>query len=208
MDTRQNPWDDDYLRRGRLWCGRSVSLPGLSRSSRILELGCGNGKTAGSFGERGFSVTAVDFSPHAASLCRNTCPDPEAVGIIIADTRQTPFCNESFDAVIASHITAHLNQDGRRKLAGEVSRLLVPGGIMYFCDFSTMDFRYGRGQETEAGSFVRKNGIVTHYFTREEVLTLFTGLTVQSLVQHQWEMRVRGTVFPRAEIVAEFKKTA
>jgi hypothetical protein len=38
------------------------------------------------------------------------------------------------------------------------------------------------------------------------VLTLFTGLAVQSLVQHRWEMRVRGMVLSRAEIVAEFKK--
>jgi hypothetical protein len=55
---------------------------------------------------------------------------------------------------------------------------------------------------------MRKNGIVTHYFTEVEVLTLFSGLAVQSCVQHRWEMRVRGMVFTRAEIVAEFKKTA
>jgi hypothetical protein len=37
---------------------------------------------------------------------------------------------------------------------------------------------------------------------------LFLRLTVTSLVQHRWEMRVRGTVFPRAEIVAEFSRPA
>jgi len=78
---------------------------------------------------------------------------------------------------------------------------------MYFRDFSTGDFRYGRGRETETGTFTRKNGIATHYFTDSEVLTLFSGLTVLSCVQHRWEMRIRGTVFSRAEIVAEFKKT-
>jgi hypothetical protein len=55
---------------------------------------------------------------------------------------------------------------------------------------------------------MRKNGIVTHYFTEVEVLTLFSGLAVQSFIQHRWEMRVRGTVFSRAEIVVEFKKSA
>lgn len=208
MNTGQNAWDDDYLRRGRLWCGRSPPLPGLPHSSRILELGCGDGKTVGSLMRRGFSVTAVDFSPSAASLCQKTCSDPDLVRIVIADTRQTPFCNESFDVIIVSHITAHLDHDGRRKLAGEVFRLLIPGGMMYFCDFSTGDFRYGRGQETEAGTFTRKNGIASHYFTREEVLALFTGLTVQSLVQQRWEMRVRGIGLPRSEIVAEFIKPA
>jgi hypothetical protein len=62
--------------------------------------------------------------------------------------------------------------------------------------------------ETETGTFTRKNGIATHYFTNDEVLNLFTGLAVQSLEQHQWDMHVRGEVFPRAEIVAEYKKPA
>lgn len=208
MHSDRNPWEDAYLRRGRLWCGRSISLSGLPHSSRILELGCGDGKTTGSLVRNGFTVTAVDFSPAAVSLCRNTCPDPDRATLLIADTKKTPFCTASFDVIIASHITAHLNGDGRRNLAGEVFRLLVPGGILYFRDFSTTDFRYGRGLETEAGTFTRKNGIATHYFTREEVLTLFHHLAVRSLVEHRWEMRVRGIVLPRAEIAAEFIKPA
>lgn len=208
MNSGQNPWDDDYLRRGRLWGGRSTSLHGLPYSSRILELGCGDGKTTGSLVRNGFCVTAVDFSPAAVSLCRNTCPDPDHATLLIADIRKTPFCTASFDVIIASHITAHLNDNGRQKLAVEVFRLLVPGGILYFRDFSTKDFRYGHGLETEARTFARKNGIATHYFTREEVLTLFPHLSVQSLAEHRWEMRVRGVVLPRAEIVAEFKKPA
>jgi SAM-dependent methyltransferase len=139
-------------------------------------------------------------------LCRKNCTNVDRVRILIADIRQTPFRNESFDGIMASHILGHLTHAERRQLAAEVLLLLAPGGCLYFRDFSTKDFRYGRGVETEAGTFTRKNGIATHYFTDDEVLTLFTGLSVRSLVQHQWEMRVSGMVLPRAEIVAEFKK--
>jgi SAM-dependent methyltransferase len=207
MNTRHNPWDDDYLRRGRLWGGSAGSLPRLPHSSRILELGCGNGKTVSALVGGGCCVTAVDFSPHAAFLCRHTCADPDQARILIADIRKTPFRNNSFDAVIASHITGHLSVDGRRHMASEVLRLLAPGGTLYFLDFSTGDFRYGRGKETEPGTFLRKNGIATHYFTDDELPTLFAGLAVRLLIQHRWAMRVRGTVLPRAEIVAEFKKS-
>lgn len=208
MNTSQNSWNNDYQRRGRLWGGNAAPLPKIPRSSRILELGCGDGKTAASLVLAGFSVTAVDFSSHAASLCRNICTDPDRVRILIADVRNTPFRNESFDIVIASHITGHLSLSGRRHLASEVLRILAPAGMLCFRDFSTEDFRYRRGKETETGTFMRKNGIVTHYFTEVEVLTLFSGLAVQSFIQHRWEMRVRGTVFSRAEIVVEFKKSA
>jgi SAM-dependent methyltransferase len=208
MNTGKNPWDEDYRRRGRLWGGSASFLPRLAGSFRMLELGCGDGKTTASLVLAGCSVTAIDCSPHAVSLCRNTCRDPDRVGILIADSRKTPFRNESFDGIIASHIAGHLTCAGRRELAGEVLRLLAPGGTLWFCDFSTGDFRCGCGTETEPGTFMRRNGIFTHYFTDDEVLTLFSGLAVRSLVQHRWEMRVRGTVFPRAEIAAECKKSA
>jgi MPBQ/MSBQ methyltransferase len=207
MNTSRNSWDNDYQRRGRLWGGGASLLPRLPCSLRILELGCGDGKTTASLVQAGCPVTAMDFSSHAASLCRNTCTDPDQVSILIADATRTPFCNESFDIVIAAHITGHLSLSGRRYLAAEVLRILACSGTMYFRDFSTGDFRYGRGKETEPGTFMRKNGIATHYFTDDEVLNLFSGLAVQSCKQHRWEMRVRGTNFSRAEIVAEFKKT-
>ena len=208
MNASRNSWDNDYQRRGRLWGGSASLLPRLPCSLRILELGCGNGKNVAPLVQAGCFVTAIDFSPHAASLCRNTCTDPDRVNILIADARRTPFCNESFDIIIASHIIGHLSLSGRRPLASEVLRILAFSGTIYFRDFSTGDFRYGRGEETETGTFTRKNGIATHYFTENEVLTLFSGLAVQSCVQHRWEMRVRCMVFTRAEIVAEFKKTA
>jgi SAM-dependent methyltransferase len=206
MAAEQNPWDDDYRRRGRLWGGSAPTLPRLSRSSRILELGCGDGKAISLLEKDSCSVTAIDISPHAAALCRNSCSDPDRTRVLIADVRKTPFYKGSFDVVNASHVTGHLSLEGRRQLAGEVCRLLSPGGTLYFRDFSIEDFRFGRGRQTEDGSFTRKNGISTHYFTGDEVMALFSRLTVTSLVQHRWEMRVKGSVYPRAEIVAEFAR--
>jgi cyclopropane fatty-acyl-phospholipid synthase-like methyltransferase len=208
MTPVQNPWDEDYHRRGQLWGGSASFIPGLFPSSRILELGCGNGKTVSSLVQAGCSVTAIDSSSHAAMLCRNTCTDPDYAMILVADSRTTPFRNESFDVIIASHITSHLSLAGRSQLAGEVRRLTPPGGTIHFRDFSTRDFRYGRGEEIEPGTFMRKTGISTHYFSDDEVLALFSGLTIISMEHHHWEMRIRGMVFPRVEIIAEFKKPA
>lgn len=208
MISGKNPWDDDYRRRGRLWGGSAPALPRVPRPLRILELGCGDGKTVSSLVQAGYTVTAVDNSPHAALLCRNISTEPDQVRVLVADVRKTPFYNESFDCINASHVTGHLSGEGRRQLAGEVLRLLTPGGTMYFRDFSVEDFRCGQGEQTETGTFMKKNGISTHYFTEDEVRALFSGLAVTSLGQHRWEMRVRGTVYSRAEIITELKKPA
>jgi SAM-dependent methyltransferase len=206
MTGTGNPWDEDYRRRGRLYGGSAPPLPRLPVSSRILELGCGDGKTVSSLVRKDYSVTAIDSSSPAVSLCRHVCTDPDRLRLLVADGTQTPLKNESFDVVVASHITGHLPGSMRRNLAGEVFRLLVPGGMLYFRDFSVKDFRYGRGEETELGTFTRRNDISTHYFTIEEISALFSGFVVRSLVHHSWAMRIRGTGFHRDELVAELVK--
>jgi SAM-dependent methyltransferase len=203
----KNPWDKDYQQRGPLWGGSASSLPSVPDRARILELGCGNGKTILPLVQGGFRVNALDFSRNAALLCRRACPDPDQASVIVADARQVPFRSGSFDVIIATHLAGHLDIRGRDQFSREVFRLLAPGGMLWFRDFSTADFRYGHGEETEPGTFLRKNGIATHYFRDTEVGDLFAGLGVRSLATDRWELRIRGRTYPRAEIVAELLKS-
>jgi SAM-dependent methyltransferase len=206
MTGTVSPWDKDYVCRGRLYGGSAPPLPGMPASARLLEIGCGDGKTVSQLVQKGFPVTALDRSPPAVSLCRRVCTDPDRLRLVVADGTQAPFRSGSFDAVIAFHVTGHLPEGRRRKLAAEIQRLLVPGGTFYFRDFSVRDFRYGKGGVTEPDTFIRKNGIITHYFTGTEICSLFTGLVVRRLEHHAWEMRIRGRAFLRDELVAEFQK--
>jgi len=202
MDTR-DAWENEYRRRGRLW-GGAPQVPALPPDARILELGCGDGRTAALLARAGHAVTAIDFSSDAARLCRNRCKSSGRAEVLAADCRLLPFRDRSFDAIIAFHVTGHLPEDGRRLLAGGIARLLAPGGTLYFREFSRGDFRYGRGTQAERGTFVRNNGIATHYFDAGEVRDLFSCLLLRSLDEHRREMRIRGENYPRAEIVAEF----
>jgi len=206
MEKGTDPWDADYRQRGRLWGGSPPPLPLLPQSCRVLELGCGDGRTVSALVQAGCPVTAIDSSVCAAALCRNACTDRGHAEILAASTLATPFRSGSFDTIMASHIAGHLPDPDRAGLAHEVFRLLVPGGRLYFRDFSVNDFRYGQGTEIGSGTFLRKTGIATHYFTADEVRNLFPALVLLSLKEHQWEMRIRGIVHPRAEIVAEYEK--
>ncbi len=199
-------WEEDYIRRGILWSGRIHDLPELPSGSRILELGCGNGKTVSAMIQRGWDVTAIDFSSRAVALCRQVITNPRHGHVIIADARWSPFRNAMFDAVFAVHIIAHLPAPDRRWIAGEVIRLLRPGGILFFCEFSTDDFRFGKGDETEEATFLRGTNIITHYFSEQEVVGLFSCLTPVSVRTCRWPMRVRGIDLVRSEITAVFTR--
>jgi len=206
MELLTNAWETDYSKRGLLWGGITNDLPELPLGSSVLELGCGNGKTLSAMIQRGWDVTAVDFSPRAVSLSKKRFKTTSSCEFIVADVRHSLFKKNSFDGIFAIHIFGHLQKHDRELIPSVLAYNLKPGGILFFSDFSTDDFRCGSGDEMETLTFQRGPGIITHYFSQKEVIDLFSGLTPLSVKTHQWPMRVRGKNLIRSEIKAIFTK--
>jgi len=199
-------WEEDYTRRGMLWGGGTHDLPDLPLRSRVLELGSGNGKTLRAMIQRGWDLTAIDFSPRAVTMSREVIRGASHGHVMVADARFPPFLNDSFDAVFAWHVIGHMYEPDREQIASALQLILIPGGILIFSDFSTTDLRFGKGDETEAATFRRGPGIITHYFNRDEVINLFSKLTPVSISIHQWPMQVLGSILVRSEIHAIFTR--
>jgi SAM-dependent methyltransferase len=195
-------WDKDYASRGRLWGGAVKGLPDLAQGLTILELGCGDGKTLSAL-PGGGRMVALDISPRALQLAHHLRPD---ACFILADAACLPLHDEHFDAVFAFHVTGHLLAAERRALAQEAARVLADGGSLYFRDFGAEDMRAGQGEEVEPGTFRRGGGILTHYFTEEEVMGIFCELEPASIGTQSWTMRINGKDLKRAEVEAVFKK--
>ena len=149
---------------------------------------------------RGWKVTTLDFSSRAVLLARDA--GGISADLVIGDARAVPFRPETFDAVFAHHVLGHMQRGDREEIAREIFRVIRPGGNLYFNDFSTADFRFGKGCETEPGTFRRGNGICTHYFTVDEVTDLFSCFAVISVDYRDWTMRIRGRNLPRSEVAA------
>jgi len=203
VDSHLKAWDKDYASRGRLWGGAVMDLPLLPEGSVVLELGCGDGKTLSAL-PGGGKIVALDVSLEALHLARRVRTD---ANLILADASCLPLREKSFDAVFAFHVTGHLLAAGRRALAREAARALVPGGRLFFRDFSGQDMRAGQGEEVEQGTFLRGSGILTHYFTKSEVEELFCDLLPVSIGTHRWKLRIKGENLVRAEVEAVFLKS-
>jgi ubiquinone/menaquinone biosynthesis C-methylase UbiE len=199
-------WEDEYCKKGILWSGLTHELPELPAGSRVLELGCGNGKTLPELIRKGWNVTALDSSQKAVTMSRNLVKGSSPAGIMVADARHIPVKNATFDAVFAIHVIGHMHEPERREIAFEVTRTLKPGGIVFFCEFSTEDVRFGKGHTTEPSTFMRGTKIITHYFTLQETNDLFSGLMCKTISLHQWPMRIRGNNLVRSEVIAIFSK--
>jgi len=199
-------WQSDYSTRGRLWGGNPSPLPPLSPGTRVLELGCGNGRNLPGMQSRGWDFTGADHAPEALRLSREAVKGNPGVALVVADARHLPFRAASFDAVCAFHVTGHLDNEGRHSLAREVYHVLKDGGEVFVREFGDSDFRFGKGKEVEEHSFRRGTGTLTHYFSTDELRDLFGEFTVVSTGEERWSMRVRGRDYPRCEIVATFRK--
>jgi ubiquinone/menaquinone biosynthesis C-methylase UbiE len=203
VNSRITAWDKDYHSRGRLWGGGVKGIPDLPMGSKVLELGCGSGKTLSAMQERHWKIVALDFSQEALRLSRSGNPYIE---LVLADVSCLPFHDRSFDAIFAFHITGHLLQDKRELLAAELTRVMRSNGKFFFREFELNDMRRGQGVEVERLTFRRGKGVITHYFTEDETINLFSELMLITIKLHKWKMRVAGRDFFRAEIDAVFLK--
>jgi MPBQ/MSBQ methyltransferase len=206
MIDESGAWEAEYLGKGPLWGGAVYHLPLLPPDSRVLELGCGNGKTLSAMIQRGWEVTAIDLSARAVAMSRMNVIREQNGEVCVADARNLPFASDRFDAIIAVHLFSHLDMNDRLGAAAEAVRVLKAEGILYFSGFSVLDFRAGKGFAVEEGTVKRGSGICTHYFTEPETQQLFCTMTVKTITTARWPMRVRGHDFPRAEVQATFIK--
>jgi ubiquinone/menaquinone biosynthesis C-methylase UbiE len=93
----------------------------------VLEVGCGDGNIWRENLDRilpGWRLTLTDFSPGMVDAARATLGDRAEYAV--ADVRDLPFADESFDAVIANHMLFHV--EDRPRALGELARVLRPGG--------------------------------------------------------------------------------
>ena len=166
MEDQREAWDSFYSGNRRPWRGVSDigDLP-FPPGGRVLEVGCGNGKTAVALAKRGYRVTGMDFSQKAIDICRELILDAD---FVCASVLNIPFENGSFDGISAFHVLEHLTDEELDRASEELYRVMRNGGYLLVKSFAEGDMRAGKG--TASGdSVIRGNGILYHYFTEDEI---------------------------------------
>jgi SAM-dependent methyltransferase len=98
-------------------------LTGLPPGARVADLGCGSGVFTELLRQAGYSSIGLDISPKLIALGRAKYPGLE---LREGDAENTPFESASLDGVLLSGLVHHFPDP--RRLAGEVFRVLKPGG--------------------------------------------------------------------------------
>ena len=107
------------------------------KRTRILDVGCGIGSWLRQFmewGARPENLFGVDLLEDRISECKKLSPG--AVTVCCGDASRLSFDDASFDLVLQFTVfTSILDSQMRRRLAGEMFRVLKPGGAVLWYDY-------------------------------------------------------------------------
>lgn len=110
---------------------------GYARGGTLLDVGSGSGKASLRMAERlDVAVVGITLSPYEARLSQQRAaqnPPPRGARFHVADVRELPYENDSFDAAVAIESICHL--DDRVEGFRELARVLRPGSRLALTDF-------------------------------------------------------------------------
>lgn len=206
-------WDKEYAH--LKWGGPAPIRDVLARvpeGSRVLDAGSGGGRylgeLAGHYAAVGIDVSLTALGKSGEQLARSG----KSAGHLGASVHLLPFKKASFDGILCYGVLQHLFLKEREAAVLEFRRVLVDGGFVFFEAFGTEDMRcggepakHGEGN-SEENTFLRQNGIIYHYFTKEELVSLFEGFEILELEDVKKEKVFRGEAYRRHMVRGIFRK--
>jgi SAM-dependent methyltransferase len=96
-----------------------------SASDRILDLGCGSGRTLMWNRDWGARAAGIDIAPYFSEDARRD------VDLLLGDLRRLPFSDGTFSAAYSLDVLEHLSPDALRSMLAEANRVLERGGRLF-----------------------------------------------------------------------------
>jgi 2-polyprenyl-3-methyl-5-hydroxy-6-metoxy-1,4-benzoquinol methylase len=98
----------------------------------LLDIGCNWGRWTIAAARAGWRPTGIDLAKKSVGAARRVAEQLEVEAeYVIADARELPFADGSFDAVFSYSVLQHLPKEEVSRVVAEIRRALRPGGIVW-----------------------------------------------------------------------------
>ncbi len=104
-----------------------VSLAGIPPDGRVLEIGCGTGKSTLPLARRGFSIDCVELGANLAAVARRNLAGFPRVRIVVADFESWAGEEAAYDLVTSGTALHWIDPSVRYY---KIAQLLRPGGTL------------------------------------------------------------------------------
>ena len=158
----ENKWSRRPLEPANNFARRAYKLIQTKKLKTLLDLGCGDGRDAVYFFNKGLKVTAMDSLAAGINKLVKRAPGVRA---IVGDIRNIKGKSDSFDIVYA-HASLHYFDDSTTtKIFNNLHTILKKGGILFVKCKSTDDKLFGHGKKIGENIYLETH--IRHFFTKK-----------------------------------------
>ncbi|WP_111668957.1 class I SAM-dependent methyltransferase [Algoriphagus litoralis] len=146
----------------------------FTKEMKILDAGCGEGRNAVYFINKGYPIFGIDPNEMAIQYCRylskSLNPEFDAHRFQVGRLEDIPFHAGAFDAVICSAVLHFADSvDNFWQMISEIYRVLKPGGIFWFRMTTGFGGILEESQALENGNFLLPEGSERFLLTQVHV---------------------------------------
>jgi SAM-dependent methyltransferase len=156
--VKRDAWDARYAAEELVWSAGPnrflVSELSDLPPGRALDLACGEGRNAIWLAERGWQVTAVDFSAAGVAKGRQRNAD---VDFQVADVLEFDAGEEQYDLVIVFYL--QLPAEELERVLRKAARALAPGGTFLLVGHDLRNLTDGHGGPKDASVLYRAEDV-------------------------------------------------
>lgn len=137
--------DFSDTRRGKIWPDISFLLDNIKPGSKVLDVGCGNGRLFATIEDKHVDYTGIDNSEELIKIARERFKDFPNAKFLVADAIEMPFDDNSFDIVYSIAVLHHIpSYEFRKKMLSEAGRVARPGSPVIVTVWNLWQKRYYR----------------------------------------------------------------
>ena len=171
-------WEDSFKGKGEMWGWQpadtaivTLELFKQHELYTILIPGFGYGRNAKVFIDAGFEVSGIEISNTAIEIANQEFGDH--IKLHHGSVELMPFDQELFDGIFCYALLHLLSAAERKKLIDDCYKQLKPDGYMIFVSLSTLDLRYGQGNEITKDTFAMPHGVNLFFYDSDAIQSEF-----------------------------------
>jgi ubiquinone/menaquinone biosynthesis C-methylase UbiE len=109
----------------------------IKKGTRVLDVGCGEGRNSNYFAENGAIVDAINISESELITAKERAKEKGVkVNYVEADAGSIPFPNSEYDVVLDGGCTHLCDKEKQISAAKEMARLIKVGGTLHYFGFN------------------------------------------------------------------------
>ena len=186
--------------RGTFWAELAFVRDLIHEGSRLLDIGCGNGRFLGTLEGKALDYTGIDFSEGLIGVAQDRYRERAQAAFVVGDALALPFPDHSFDNAVSFAVLHHIpSREYRIQFLREAARVTKPGGFIVLTAWNVWHSRPGIVLEfalkkllgdthTDFGDAIldfgkEKNARYVHALSLREIRSLAqeAGLTIERL---------------------------